>query len=310
MAKYILKRILLVIPVVLAVTVIVFWLSHMAAGDPARIMAEKRFNHPTAVQIEQIREEMGLTLPVHRQYLKWLSGALRGDFGISYSSGKPALSMLASRLPKSLKIGGVAIMLLLAVAFPLGILSAVYPGSILDRVVQVLSFFSVSMPSFWLALMLLYVFGVKFKVISVIGKEGGTSPFFPALAMDIGYFGILTRLIRTNLLHVLQEDYIRACRAKGLSAVKTIVRHGLRNAMLPILARMTSMLVALLMGSSIIESIFSIQGVGNLALQSVMGKDTPVLQCYIVIITCCIVLANLGADILYTVLDRRIRLDA
>lgn len=308
MVRYTIKRIVLVVPVVLAVTIIIFFLSSLSAGDPARIRAEQRFNHPTAEQIEMIREEMGLNRPLPAQYLHWLGNALHGDFGVSYSSGKPALQEIAVRIPKSLKIGVVAVLLLLVVAFPLGILSAVFPGSLLDRAAQLFSFFSVSMPSFWLALMLLYVFGVKFHVISVIGKEGGTSPFFPALAMDIGYFGIVIRLIRTNLGHVLQEDFIRASRAKGLSPVSIVMKHGMKNAVLPVLARMTSMIVALLMGSSIIESIFSIQGIGNYALQSVMAKDMPVLQCYIVLITCCIVIANLLADIVYMLLDRRIRL--
>ena len=162
--------------------------------------------------------------------------------------------------------------------------------------------------SFWIGLMLLYIFGVKLKVISVIGGDAGGIPILAAFAMDISFFGIMTRLIRTNMIQVLKQDYIRASRAKGLSSVNVILRHGLKNILIPVLTRLVSIVIGFFCGSAVIESIFSIQGIGNLALKSVISKDTPVLQCFIFILAVGIVVLNFLVDIAYSAIDRRIQL--
>ena len=190
----------------------------------------------------------------------------------------------------------------------LGILSAIYENRVLDKVIRILSSLSVSMPSFWIGLMLLYIFGVKLKVISVIGGDAGGIPILAAFAMDISFFGIMTRLIRTNMIQVLKQDYIRASRAKGLSSVNVILRHGLKNILIPVLTRLVSIVIGFFCGSAVIESIFSIQGIGNLALKSVISKDTPVLQCFIFILAVGIVVLNFLVDIAYSAIDRRIQL--
>ena len=156
--------------------------------------------------------------------------------------------------------------------------------------------------------MLLYIFGVKLKVISVIGGDAGGIPILAAFAMDISFFGIMTRLIRTNMIQVLKQDYIRASRAKGLSSVNVILRHGLKNFLIPVLTRLVSIVIGFFCGSAVIESIFSIQGIGNLALKSVISKDTPVLQCFIFILAVGIVVLNFLVDIAYSAIDRRIQL--
>ena len=228
MGKVIAKRFIFMIPVVLAVTFIIFMLSFISAGDAARVLAEQKYEHPSPEQVEEVRHEEGLDQPVLVQYGKWLNQALHGDFGKSYSTRKPAFEELKRYFPQTFKLAVTSFFLLLIVSVPLGILSAIYENRFLDKAVRVLSSLSVSMPSFWIGLMLLYIFGVKLKVISVIGGNAGGIPILAAFAMDISFFGIMTRLIRTNMIQVLKQDYIRASRAKGLSSVNVILRHGLK----------------------------------------------------------------------------------
>ena len=298
MGKVIAKRFIFMIPVVLAVTFIIFMLSFISAGDAARVLAEKKYEHPSPEQVEEVRHEEGLDQPVLVQYGKWLDQALHGDFGKSYSTRKPAFEELKRYFPQTFKLAVTSFLLLMIVSVPLGILSAIYENRVLDKVIRILSSLSVSMPSFWIGLMLLYIFGVKLKVISVIGGD----------AMDISFFGIMTRLIRTNMIQVLKQDYIRASRAKGLSSVNVILRHGLKNILIPVLTRLVSIVIGFFCGSAVIESIFSIQGIGNLALKSVISKDTPVLQCFIFILAVGIVVLNFLVDIAYSAIDRRIQL--
>lgn len=308
MLRYIIKRLLALIPIVLVMSLLVFGLSSLSAGDAARVLAEKKSEHPTQQQIEEVRHEYGLDQPLYKQYGRWLVKVCHGDFGDSYQTRKPALDEIKQRLPITLKLAVTAFLILLAVAIPLGALSAVYENRWLDKLIQVFSFFSVSMPSFWIGLMLLYFFGVKLKVISVIGGNTGNIPLLAAITLDVGYFGVLIRLMRTNLSDVLKKGYIRAARAKGIPGYWIIIKHGMKNAILPVITQMSNMCVSLLCGSAIIESIYSIQGIGNLSLQAVYSQDMPVLQCFILLITCFVVVMNLLIDILYSVIDARIQL--
>ncbi|MCH1983422.1 ABC transporter permease [Ruminococcus sp. OA3] len=307
MLKYVVKRLLILLPIVLVMSILVFGLSTLSSGDAARVLAEQIYGHPTQTEIEQVRHENGLDQPICRQYIRWLGNVLHGDFGISYQTQKSAAEELTKRFPATLKLAVTAFLLLLLAAIPLGIISAVWEHSWIDKLLQVFSFFSVSMPSFWLGLMLLYLFGVKLKLIPIIG--GTDVPILAAVTLDIGYFGVVIRLMRTNLSDVLKKDYIRACRAKGLSGFKIVMKHGLKNAILPVITQMSSMCVSLLCGSAVIESIYSIQGIGKLALEAVYTKDLPVLQCFILVITCFVVVLNLLIDILYSAIDARIQLE-
>ena len=203
----------------------------------------KNYEHPSPEQVEEVRHEEGLDQPVLVQYGKWLDQALHGDFGKSYSTRKPAFEELKRYFPQTFKLAVTSFLLLMIVSVPLGILSAIYENRVLDKVIRILSSLSVSMPSFWIGLMLLYIFGVKLKVISVIGGDAGGIPILAAFAMDISFFGIMTRLIRTNMIQVLKQDYIRASRAKGLSSVNVILRHGLKNILIPVLTRLVSIVI-------------------------------------------------------------------
>lgn len=308
MAKYVWKRLLSLIPMILVMSMIVFGLSSLSSGDAARILAEQKYEHPTQAQIEEARREYGLDQPLYRQYGRWLVNILHGDFGNSYQTRRPALEEIGRRLPTTVTLAVTALVILLLVSIPLGILSASRENSWLDKVIQVFSFFSVSMPEFWVGLMFLYIFGVKLKLISVIGGTSSGIPILAAITLDIGYFGILIRLIRTNLSEVLHKGYIRSAQAKGIPGFWIIIKHGLKNAILPVITRLGSMCVSLLCGSAIIESIYSIQGIGNLSLQAVYTQDLPVLQCFILLLTCFVVVMNLLIDILYSMIDVRIQM--
>ena len=307
MIKYIGKR-LLAIPILLAVSMLVFGLSVLSSGDAARVLAEQIYEHPTQTEIEQVRHENGLDQPVYRQYIRWFTNVLHGDFGESYSTRKPAMKELMSRFPVTLELAVTALVILLAVSIPLGIISAVWEHSWIDKILQVFSFFSVSLPPFWIGLMLLYFFGVKFQWISVIGGSTGGIPILAAITMDIGYFGILIRLMRTNLSDTLKKDYIRACRAKGLPGFWVVLKHGMKNAILPVITQLSTICVSLLCGSAVIESIFSIKGIGEMALEAVYTKDLPLLQCFILVLACFVVIMNLLVDLIYSMVDARIQL--
>ena len=308
MIKYIGKRLLALIPILLAVSMLVFGLSVLSSGDAARVLAEQIYEHPTQTEIEQVRHENGLDQPVYRQYIRWFTNVLHGDFGESYSTRKPAMKELMSRFPVTLELAVTALVILLAVSIPLGIISAVWEHSWIDKILQVFSFFSVSLPPFWIGLMLLYFFGVKFQWISVIGGSTGGIPILAAITMDIGYFGILIRLMRTNLSDTLKKDYIRACRAKGLPGCWVVLKHGMKNAILPVSTQLSTICVSLLCGSAVIESIFSIKGIGEMALEAVYTKDLPLLQCFILVLACFVVIMNLLVDLIYSMVDARIQL--
>ena len=308
MIKYIGKRLILVIPVILGITVITFVLTSFSAGDTARILAEKVYNHPTVDQIEEIRHEEGLDLPLHIQYGRWLKKVIKGDFGNSIDSGEPAIEELLTHFKPTLKLGLIGLVLLVLISVPLGVFSVVFENRLIDKIIKLFSYISVSMPSFWLGLLCLYVFGVKLGIISVIGADTEGSPIIAAFVLDFGFFGILLRLIRANLIEVMNKDFIRACRAKGLGTTRILFVHGLKNAIIPVITRSSSIILHLVTGSAIIETIFSIKGVGYLALNAISLKDLPVIQCYIIVVSFLVIVINLAIDISYSVLDKRIKL--
>lgn len=308
MIKYIGGRLILLIPVILGITVITFVLSSFSAGDPAFILAEKLYNHPTVEQVEQVRHEAGLDKPLYVQYGTWLNKVVHGDFGNSIDTNKPAIEELIDHCVPTLRLGITGLVLLIAVSFPLAVFSVVFENRFFDKMVKLFSYVSASMPSFWLGLLCLYIFGVKLGVISVIGGNTAGIPLIAAFVFDFRFFGILIRLIRANLIEVLNMDFIRACKAKGLSMVRILFIHGLKNSIIPVITRSSSIIVHLVTGSAIVETIFSIKGVGYLALRAMLMKDMPVIQCYIIVVSLLVIIINLIIDISYPILDKRIRL--
>lgn len=307
MVKYIAKRLTTMMPLLLAISFITFMLGSVSSGDTARMLAEKEYEKPTPEQIEIVRIKMGLDRPALVQYGSWLAKALSGDFGRSFKSGKPVVREMASLFPKTLQLALFTMLFLILIALPLGVVSAALPGGALDKMVRGYCFFSASMPQFWFSLLALLLLGAKLGFVSVLGGSSMTYPLLPALTIAICTGGIHLRIVRTNVEEALGKGYIRAARAKGLSGFTVITKHALKNASLPIITDFAMSFSSCLAGSSIIETIFSWNGLGKFALGAIKTKDFPVVQGYVLFMAFVVVAINLIADIVCGVADPRIK---
>ncbi|RDY24609.1 ABC transporter permease [Romboutsia maritimum] len=308
MKKYVLKKILSIIPIMLVVSIIAFGLVTLSSGNIAEIVLRGSGVKASEESIRMVTERLGLDKPIYIQYWNWLKGILRLDFGKSYMSGLPITNDLIFRSVQSAKLALYGLIILVSTALPLGILSALYPKSLIDKGARGLSFLSASLPGFWVGLMILYLFGVKLKMISVIGSEDSSVIIFPAFTLALGSIGSYIRLIRINMLEVIDKSYIKAARAKGLSEKIVILKHALKNAMLPILTKFGVTIGAFLGGSTVVEIVFSYRGLGTYVMSAITNKDFPVIQAYVILIAAVIVIINLLVDILYIIINPKIEL--
>lgn len=307
-ARYLIQRLGQVIPVLLGISALAFGLMHLTPGDPAEIMLREDGIQPTQEAIEATRVALGLDRSILEQYLSWLGQLLQLDLGISYSSGRPVMTELLMRLPATALLACGALTVAICIAVPLGIGSALYPRSWLDRLGRLCAMLSASMPGYWLGLLLLYYGAVKLKLFPVMGMDGVSSLVLPALTLGFGVAGIYIRLIRANLLEELGKLYVTAARAKGLPEWQIIGGHALRNALLPSLTLLGVHTASLLGGSVIVESIFSWPGIGKYAVDAIFAKDYIVIQGYVFMMAVIVVLVNLAVDLLQHLLDPRLRL--
>lgn len=306
MGVFILKRLFTIVPVLLVVSFLTFMLGNFSAGDAARKAAEKEYVHPTVAQIEFTRTKMGLDRPVLVRYFDWLSDALTGELGTSYTSGKPIAEEIAVLFPKTLLLSSWALLFLTVSSFSMGILSAVFQGKWMDRLIQAYCFVSASVPEFLAALLLLYYFGTRLRMVSVLGGSAMKQPLLPAVSMVLCLTGGYARLVKTNMEEVLNSSYIRAARARGVGEWKIVCCHALKNAMQPVLNKLGMGFGAMLAGSAVIESIFSWNGLGKYALEAVKAKDFPAIQGFVLFVTVFIVFINLLVDIVCKILDPRV----
>ena len=310
------------IPLVLGITIISFTVMKMAPGDPTSLMTDLNPNMNEET-IARIRAHYGLDQPWHVQYLKWLRNMLVLDFGTSFSpDGRPVIDKILERIPITIFINVVSLLLILSLAIPIGVKSAVKQGSLFDRATTVFVFVGFAMPSFWLALLLMILFGVKLEWLPISGirslnymelsQVGRFLDFAKHLILPVfistftGLAG-MSRYMRSNMLEVIRQDYITTARAKGLDERTVIFRHALRNALLPVITLLGLAIPGLIGGSVIIETIFAIPGMGQLFYQSVMGRDYPTVMGILVIGAVLTLLGNLIADISYSFADPRIR---
>ena len=303
MLKYIGKSILQVIPVLLVVSLIVFGLMHVA-GDPLDLMLPE---DATEEDRQVLSEALGLDKPLPEQYWIFLKGAVRGDFGNSYRYNEPALGIVLEKLPNSLKLSVYTIVFTIVWGISLGILSALYRNKPIDLLIRGISVFGKTVPSFWLGIMSIIVFAVNLRWIPVSGSGTVKHMVLPTLTLGLAYATRITSLVRANLLDVLGQDYMRTARSKGLSKSTIILRHGLKNAMLPAVTQLAMDLGRIIGGSMIIESIFAYPGMGQLILKAVNNKDMAIVQAGVCVVAVVMVICNLMADTLYAVLDPRIK---
>ncbi|NLY53421.1 MAG: ABC transporter permease [Firmicutes bacterium] len=305
MLKYVMRRILVAIPLVLGISFVVFGLMHLAPGDPVRILAGRE---ATQEVIDSISREWGFDKPFLVQYFVWLGRALRGDMGRSVISQLPVSFLIKSSLGYTLKLNFWATLLGLAVAFPLGILAAAKRQTWIDYTASALALVGMSMPGFWLSLVLIIVFAVKLGWFPTSGTGTWAHYVLPAAALGFSWAAGLMRMVRTSLLEVLREDYVRTARAKGLRERVVLVRHALRNALIPIITVLGTWLAYMVVGTVIVETIFAWPGLGRLLTTALLQKDFFLVQAIILMISVAVVAANLLVDIMYAVVDPRVRL--
>ncbi|MCB9160983.1 MAG: ABC transporter permease [Caldilineaceae bacterium] len=305
MSRYIINRLLLTIPVLLGVSVLVFAMLHLVPGDP--IMAMFAQTGASGRQIEEIKEQLGLNDPLPVQYLRFLSNAVRGDLGKSLWGERDVLDMILEALPSTIRltIAGMGVAIILGLT--LGIIAALNHNSWIDNLTMVTALAGVSIPSFWLGLMLILVFAVNLRWFPIVGQGSWKSIVLPAVALGFGASALIARMTRSELLEVMGQDYIRTARAKGLRSRIVVLRHGLKNALIPVLTIVGLQFGALLGGTVIIETVFARQGLGRIAVEALKARDFPVAQGVVLFVALIYVFVNLIVDLLYAVVDPRIR---
>jgi peptide/nickel transport system permease protein len=304
MSVYLLRRLAQSVLVLLGVSFVVFFILHLT-GDPALVLLPP---DATAEDVREFRARMGFNDPFIVQYGRFLGGALRGDFGQSVRHGEPAFHLVLERLPATFELSGAALVVALLLAIPAGVVSAVRRNSLTDYVATVVALLGQSMPTFWLGIMLILVFSVQFNVLPSSGRGGIEHLLLPAFTLGLFTTARITRLTRSGMLEVLNQDYIRTARAKGVSGPPVVWKHALKNAAIPIVTIVGIELGTLLGGSVITETIFAWPGVGRLSVQAIYNRDYPVVQAAVFLLASTFVLVNLVVDLLYTYLDPRIRL--
>ena len=307
MAKNILTRVLQTLVVLIGVAFLIFVMLRIVPGNAVTTMMGE---HVNAEAVERMTRELGLDQPVPVQFWRYLTGALRGDFGTSYSLNRSVSELIAAAFPNTVRLALAAAAVAWVVGILCGIIAAVKKNGLLDHLFMGFSLLGVSMPVFMAAMVLQYLLAYKLKLFPISGVSSWKGYVLPAIALGWNSAGSIARLTRSTLLEVMQEDYIDTARAKGRRQMGVIVVHALRNALLPVVTMMAVQLSSLLSGAVICETVFSVNGVGRLAVQAIEGRDIPLLQGTVLFSTLLVVLGNLAADCLYAVLDPRIRKEA
>ena len=302
--KYIFKRLVSLIFVLLGVTFIVFMIMSLAPGDPARVILGY-FATPEAV--ETLREEMGLNAPVLVQYGRYMMNALRGDLGVSYRTNLPVLTEILSRFPNTLYLTLTAVFVSTILAIPLGIVAAVKQNTIFDSSSMVLALIGISMPTFWLGILLILLFALQLGWLPSFGADELRSIILPALTLALVNMASIARTTRSATLEVIRQDYIRTARAKGLSYNVVIRRHAVKNAMIPTMTMIGLIIGSLLGGAIVVETVFAWPGVGRLLIQSIGALDTPMVLGCIILFSASFSIVNLIVDLLYGLVNPRIR---
>ena len=305
MAWFLVRRLVANAIVIVGVAFIVFVLVFLTS-DPVRALLP--LDAPPAA-VESLRQSLGFDQPIPVQFLGFLGRAIHGDFGTSTRTLEPALGMVLARLPATLSLGAAGLLVSLLISVPLGIAAAARPGSWVDVTARVVAIAGQAVPGFVLGQVLILVFGVTLRILPVSGSGGISYVILPALVIGLGSAAGLARILRSSLLDVLAADYIRTARAKGLPPSRVMLRHALRNAAIPFVTFLAFDLAAIVSGVIVVEVIFSYPGMGLLVVQAVTNRDVPVIQAFTFVAALTIVTVNLGLDVLYGVLDPRIRLD-
>lgn len=304
MRAYLLRRLLYAVFVIFGVSIIVFLLVRLT-GDPAGLMLPL---DATAQEVAQLRETLGFDRPLPVQYVDFVVRAVQGDFGVSTRHQQPAMEMVLGRLPATLQLMGLSLLIALAVAVPMGVLSALFPDSIIDRFGAVLALVGQAIPNFFLGIVLILFFSVTLNWLPSSGRGGLEHLVLPALTLGTAAAAFINRLLRSSLREVLATDYVRTARAKGRSWPVVVLRHAMRNAAIPVVTVVGIQIIQLFGGAIVTETVFAYPGAGLLLVQSLGNRDIPVVQAFVMLVAVVVVLVNLLIDLVYSGLDPRISL--
>ena len=306
MAAFLLRRLVLTIPVVWLVVTLVFGLIHIVPGDPVAQMLGEGAPQP---EIQRLRHDLGLDRPILDQYKAYVVGLLKGDLGVSFRNQEPVAQSIALRYPATIELTIAAIVVSLVLAIPAGVIGAVKRGTLVDKAIGVFSLFGVSLPNFALGPLLILLFSIVLGILPVSGRGGISHLILPAVTMGGALAAITTRIVRSSMLEEIHQDYIRTARAKGLPERVVLFRHALRNGLLPVITILGLQTGALLAGAIITETVFAWPGLGRLTVQAIGARDYPLLQGCILTISLSYIFINLLTDAIYSFVDPRIRYD-
>ena len=306
MTSYIIKRLLGTIPVLLVATLIVFFMLQLTPGDPVLLLAGER---ATPERIERITAEWGLDQPAYVQYFSFLGRLVQGDFGISITRNRPVMDLVKMSLPITLELSLAALFISMIIGIPAGIISAVRHGTVIDQAALFGSLIGVSIPAFWFGILLMLAFAVRMPILPTSGYGTIAQLILPSIALGTAGAALISRVMRSSMLEVMQQDYIRTARAKGLTERIVIYKHGLRNALLPVITIMGLSLGWLIAGSVALEMVFARPGMGQLLVRGILMRDYPIVQGMLIILVLCVIVANLVADILIAMANPRIKFD-
>lgn len=300
------KRLALVLPVVWAVVTLVFLLIHIVPGDPVRNALGE---NATEQQLIELRQKLGLDLPLSQQYVNYWKGLLRGDFGASLVSGEDVFEKIMSRYPATIQLALAGLVVAILIAIPLGVTAGTNQGNWLDNLASVVSLLGISTPGFVLGPLMVYLFAIKLDLLPVGGRDGWEYLILPAITMGAALAAILTRMVRSSVIEELGEDYVRTARAKGLSEGQVIYKHVLKNGLIPVVTVLGLQFGVLLAGAIITETIFSWPGIGRLTVDAINARDYPIVQGCILMIALTYIVANVLTDFAYRLLDPRIKVE-
>ncbi|MFJ7665499.1 nickel ABC transporter permease [Lysinibacillus sp. NPDC097195] len=306
MTLFIVKRIAQIIPVTLGVTLVVFLIMQMIPGDPALILAGEGASNET---VEELRENLGLNKPLYVQYGEYINNLVHGDMGHSLKNKQPVLEEISTRLPITIELAFYSILITIVLGLIAGIISAIRPYSMLDVGLMIVALLGISLPSFWLGILLMYVFSVQLQWLPVAGWESAKHIILPAITLGAGGAAIVARMTRSSMLDVVNQDYIRTAKAKGLKGYVIILKHALRNALIPVITVVGLQFGTLLGGTVLVESVFAVNGLGRMIVDAIRTRDIPVVQGGVLVASLIFVIINLFVDILYRIFNKRMDLN-
>lgn len=306
MRGFIIKRLISMIPILIGISFLSFVIINLSPSDPAEVVLRVNEIVPTETAIQQMREELNLNAPFFERYITWLKDSLQGDFGNSYVNKKPVADEIGQALPATIKLSLAALSITILVSVSLGVLCAVYEGSLVDKIIRAFIFLGTAMPSFWIGLLLMWLFAVKLDLLPTSGMETTSSIILPAITLSLTYISTYIRLIRNNMIKNKKENYVLYARVRGLKE-SAIIKHIFKNSLQSSLTALGMSVPKLIAGTVVVENIFAWPGIGRLCVDAIYNRDFPVIQAYILIMAVLFVVCNLLVDIVSVIIDPRMR---